>query len=95
MDEFNNRIDVQRKTLSIVNSRVMNEPLNGISKAAIDRWSKANGIPETHPIVKGLISIAEGIFFLSNKSQQQITDEYRSKSLDIENLLTALTRVWN
>jgi hypothetical protein len=95
MDEFNNRIDTQRKALSIINGRVINEPLNGISKAAIDRWARVNNVSETHPAISQLLSIAESIFFLANQSQQQVTEEYKGKSVQVQKMLENLKTVWD
>ncbi len=45
MSEFNNRISMQRNTLSIVNgSGLFSEPLLSLTEKAIERWSRNNGI---------------------------------------------------
>lgn len=82
---FNNRIDAQRQILNIVNTSKWNEELFGLSIGAIDRWQKSN--PHVHEsIIFILKEIGDVLFFLGTKSQEQITDDYKKMSLDIENL---------
>lgn len=83
MNEFNNRISAQREILQVVNCRSQCEELFGLSSKAIDRWIAANRVdPESHLV--GLIKAASGkLFFLANKSQEQITEEYQSIAREI------------
>lgn len=81
MSEFNNRIDAQRAILRLVNQATGNrEELFGLSKKAIDRWVAVNRIDPKSHIVELVVSAGEELFFLANKSQEQITDEYKLRS---------------
>ncbi len=85
MSEFNNRIAAQRQVLKLVNQkRWEKEELFGLSRKAIERWTSVNHIePESHLV--GLVTAASAkLFFLANKSQEQISDEYKNTSLEIE-----------
>jgi hypothetical protein len=79
MSEFNNRISAQRSVLKLINgSGLYVEPLLGLAEKAIDRWYRNNGIDNNDLIVIMLKSISGTLFFLANKSQEQVTDEYSS-----------------
>jgi hypothetical protein len=57
--------------------------LFGLSSKAIDRWIAANRVDPESRLVE-LIKAASGkLFFLANKSQEQVTEEYQSISRDI------------
>ena len=87
MHEFNNRIQAQRSVLQIVNSKAWKrEELCGISGKAIERWAMANTIEPRSRLVVLLRSVADELFFVANKSQEQITDEYRARSRRVESL---------
>jgi hypothetical protein len=87
MSEFNNRIDAQRRILQLVNgSQNFQEELFGLSSGALQRWARVNGFDEDNPLLLLLEQAAATLFFLSNKSQEQITDEYRSLSGDVTRL---------
>ena len=87
MDEFNNRMDAQRNVLEVVNRQVDNkEELCGLSKKAIERWIVANQINSEGKVCKILYSISEKLFFLANKSQEQISEEYTLVSSEISAL---------
>lgn len=89
MSEFNNRIDAQRKILRLVNGFChFQEELFGLSSGALERWALVNSVPQHHPLLSLLQQAAAKLFFLSNKSQEQITDEYQSVSEEVA-LLTA------
>ena len=63
MDEFNNRMDAQRKVLEVVNQRNGNkEELCGLSKKAIERWIIANRLNPKDEISKILFKISEKLF---------------------------------
>lgn len=84
MDEFNNRIDAQRKILEVVNgSRLQKEELFSLSAKAIERWISVNQIDPSSRLVELLLTASKKLFFLANKSQEQITEEYRSVSSEI------------
>ena len=87
MSEFNNRIDAQRRILRIVNSSGnLREELFGLSSGALDRWARANDVGQHDPLLELLNQAASKLFFLSNKSQEQITDEYQSLSVEVAEL---------
>ena len=87
MHEFNNRIQAQRHFLEIVNRRAwQKEELCGMSGKAIERWATANTIEPQCRLVVLLRSAADELFFLANKSQEQITDEYRDRSRRVQSL---------
>ena len=91
MDEFNNRIEAQRRVLTVVNkNRPLSEELCGLSNKAIERWLKANKFDANGELEKILIQISSKLFFLANKSQEQITEDYHSLSKEIQTLTSTL-----
>jgi hypothetical protein len=85
--EFNNRIDAQRAVISIVNKLGWQEELFGLSSGGIARWAHSNRISLDDPLHTLVIRAAEKLFFLANKSQEQITEEYRTLSIEVESLI--------
>ena len=85
--EFNNRIDAQREVISIVNKLDWQEELFGLSSGGIARWVQSNRIPVGDQLHALVIRAAEKLFFLANKSQEQITEEYRTLSIEVEELI--------
>ena len=90
MSEFNNRVAAQRDVLSVVNSLIWTEELFGLSAGAIDRWVKNNNVKEDSALVLLVKEVAEKLFFLSNKSQEQITEEYKSLSRLVDAIIQKL-----
>lgn len=90
MSEFNNRISTQRKVLKIVNGTgIYKEPLFSLTEKAINRWISDNVI--TNEVLISLLkSISSTLFFLANRSQEQITDEYSVLSDEIDKQLVSL-----
>lgn len=86
MSEFNNRIAAQRDILCSVNAVVWREELFGLSSGAIDRWASANRIDEGSLLLSLIRRAAERLFFLSNKSQEQVTEEYRLLCSEVSDL---------
>jgi len=86
MTEFNNRIKAQRDILSIINTQNWREELLGLSNGALDRWTSTNMLAHDSPLVKLIYSAAAKLFFLANKSQEQITEEYDERVLEIFDL---------
>ena len=84
MSEFQNRMAAQRRILQLVNCREnQKEELFGLSSKAIDRWASVNSIDHNSKLA-GLIKDASAkLFFLANKSQEQISEDYLTASLDI------------
>ncbi len=96
MSEFNNRIDAQRRILSLVNSsRNYQEELFGLSSGALDRWARVNGFGQENCLLILLKHAGATLFFLSNKSQEQVTDEYQSLSEEVEGLIGQIGAVAN
>jgi hypothetical protein len=75
--EFNNRIAAQRAILSVINLKPWSgEQLFGLSSKAIDRWVSVNRIEPSSQLVKLIRDVSAKLFFLANKSQEQVSDEY-------------------
>jgi len=82
--EFNNRIAAQRAILQVLNSKAWDaEDLFGLSIKAIDRWVSANSIDPNSKLVKLVKDASAKLFFLANKSQEQISIEYKTVSDEI------------
>lgn len=91
MSEFNNRIAAQRHVLHAVNRRAWEkEELFGLSRKAIDRWVTVNRIESNAPLVALVETASAKLFFLANKSQEQISDEYRATASEIAQITTAI-----
>lgn len=89
MTEFSNRIDAQRHILQIVNNSIKNnEQLFSLSRKAITRWSSNNLIDPNSELVLNIVEASEKLFFLANKSQEQITHEYKIISMEIASITT-------
>ncbi|MFL9582724.1 hypothetical protein [Stenotrophomonas sp. AB1(2024)] len=95
MSEFNNRIDAQRKILEIVNSHRWAEELFGLSSGALKRWADINGVSSGAPLCIALNEAAGKLFFLANKSQEQVTDEYQLLAAEVEELTAAIVLLRN
>lgn len=94
MDEFNSRIDAKRKVLQIVNSSdSFTEELMDLSSKSINRWQLNNEIDKDSLITMKLRLIANDLFFLSNISQQQISDNYILKSKEINEHIKELDQI--
>lgn len=91
MTEFNNRIEAQRTILHVVNGKSWVEQLFGLSGGAIDRWVRMNGLSTDEPLVVAVYDAASKLFFLANKSQEQVTDEYKLLSQTIEALIKKIS----
>ena len=82
--EFNNRIAAQRAILRVVNRKPWgSEPLFGLSSKAIDRWVSVNRIEPNSRLVKLVKDVSAKLFFLANKSQEQVSDEYTAVRVEI------------
>lgn len=91
MSEFNNSISAQRDALKIVNgSGFFFENLMSLTEKAIDRWSKSNQLDANDPIITLLKSISGNLFFLANKSQEQVTEDYKVLSNKVSKQLNEL-----
>lgn len=86
MTEFNNRIAAQRDILAAVNRASWREELFGMSSGALDRWIRCNNVDANSNLARLLVEAASKLFFLANKSQEQVTDEYKLRSLEVLDL---------
>lgn len=93
MSEFNNRIDAQRQILGLVNTRAWKEELYGLSKGAIDRWMHVNSIDPFSDLSCTIQESARKLFFLANKSQEQVTEEYSLLSAEVFELTQRIARI--
>jgi hypothetical protein len=77
MEEFVSRMAAQRRVLELVNQRQWpKEELFGLSRKAIDRWMAVNGVRSESRVAGLICAAAEKLFFLANKSQEQISADY-------------------
>ncbi|QCX38658.1 hypothetical protein FF125_09515 [Aureibaculum algae] len=90
MHEFNNRIELQREVLQIINQKKFDFELTGLSDGAIKRWLSDNKFNNDSESIKIIFKIASKLFFLANKSQEQITNAYRKLSIEVTELIDAL-----
>ena len=86
MSEFLNRMNAQRALLRVVNSRQWREELFGLSSRAIDRWVSSNNLGADVEAVSLLRLASDQLSFLANKSQEQVSDKYRSAAENVERL---------
>lgn len=93
MSEFNNRIDIQRDVIKAVNNGRFDIQISGLSSKAIMRWASDNGLECTDIIVEKLLKISERLSFLATKSQEQITEDYKSLSIDVSDKLKELRKI--
>ena len=91
MNEFNNRMDAQRSVLCVVNKGQCSEELFGLSSAAIKRWVENNQLNPNSRLVELVTLVSKKLFFLANKSQEQVSPEYREVSLEISKLRDAIS----
>src|ERR1700728_3660226 len=87
MNEFNNRVAAQRRILQLVNRRDWEkEELFGLSSKAIERWIVVNRIDPEAQLVKLVKMVSAKLFFLANKSQEQVSEEYTTVSTEIASI---------
>ena len=93
MEEFNNRMDVQRNVLEVINRKRFNkEEICGLSKKAIERWIAVNRLNPGSDICRILFKISEKLYFLATKSQEQVSEKYKLLSYEIAQLQHDLER---
>lgn len=91
MSEFSNRIKAQREALKVVNgSGLFREPLLSLTEKAIDRWSNNNDLSNTDRAILLLKAMSGTLFFLANKSQEQVTEDYKTLSEKVNDQLSKL-----
>jgi hypothetical protein len=88
-NDFNNRMDAQRTFLKVINScDWAAEPLCGLSQGAILRWTSINSGQVPKRIADLVNDAGEVLYFLANKSQEQISPEYGDASKKFDAILT-------
>ncbi|WDF65469.1 hypothetical protein [Flavobacterium sp. KACC 22763] len=92
--EFNSRVDLQRQVLKIVNSKSFKMQLSGLSKPALENWIMINSI-SNNELKNILFKISELLFFIANRSQDQITEEYKKIQLKAGNEIGKLKVLLN
>lgn len=91
MSEFNNRLAAQRHVLQLVNGKGWEkEELFGLSRKAIDRWSTVNRIDPKSRMVRLVEAASSKLFFLANKSQEQVSEEYKATASEIALIARAI-----
>lgn len=81
--EFNSRVDLQREVIKILNQKDFKNKLTGLSKPAIDSWLINNNI--SNDLLKNsLFTISEKLFFIANKSQDQVSEEYKNLQISVK-----------
>jgi hypothetical protein len=91
MHEFNNRIAAQRHILQLVNRRNWGkEELFGLSSKAIDRWIASNRIDPETPLIQLVRLVSAKLFFLANKSQEQVSEEYQIASAEVTSIAKSI-----
>ena len=92
MNEFKTRIAAQREILRHVNSHDWEgEELFGLSRQAIDRWVATNRLDTKSELVRLVTEAGSKLFFLANKSQEQMTDDYQLVSSELATIADAIT----
>lgn len=86
--DFVNRIDAQREFLKVINSHKWAcEPLCALSHGAIERWVNKNDLSKDNDLVRYVFEAGDALFFLANKSQEQVSPEYKDASIKISSLI--------
>lgn len=94
MDEFVGRMATQRRILKIVNSHDdSKEKLYGLSAGAIKRWELVNVNLVSTEIVELLRSLSSELFFMATRSQEPVSNEYKTRSQNIAYLLQQLESI--
>lgn len=84
MSEFGDRLRAQRDVLRLVNAATWTEPLLGLSSKALQRWIHANSLSADSKLAGQLRRASEGLGFLANMSQMQVSDEYHQAWRDMQ-----------
>lgn len=83
MSDFLNRIEVQRRVVKLINNSRLTYQLSGLSTNSLKKWASDNNIEEKSDVYNHLLLISSKLFFLSNRSQEQISEDYKMISADI------------
>jgi hypothetical protein len=90
MEEFSSRVEAQRQLVQAVNTRNWSrEQLFALTEKAIQRWSTANMIDPTTPLVQLLRAASLQVFIMANHSDDPIAGSYllsrkRVQQIEIE-----------
>jgi len=96
MNEFLNRVNTQRQILQIVNKKLSNfEPLYSLSDKAIRHWADINDQAHSSELISLLSKLSDKLFFLANKSQEQVTNDYLELSREVQTLINKLNNILN
>jgi hypothetical protein len=80
--------------LQLINAgRWHSEELFGLSRKAIERWVLINRIDPDCDLVGLVYRASEALYFLANKSQEQISEEYKLISENFASLLKSVELV--
>ena len=91
MTKFNDRNAVQRRIIQAVNRKFkLREEIFSLSSNAIERWLSSNSIEKDSEISKLLYNASSKLFFLAAKSQEQVSDEYKLLSSEVDSLLNSI-----
>ena len=94
MDEFVDRMDVQRRVLHLINSsRCWPQRLHGLSRSALNRWAAANGLASSASVVLLLTKISNELFFMATHSQEPLEEEHEAHSTRAKELLRTLEEI--
>ena len=94
MDEFVDRMAMQRHVLDVVNRQVdVTEKLFGLSSNAIERWMLANGFSPSSKVVSLLKEISAELFFIATQSQEPVSAEYKTRRQKIGKWIKDLENV--
>lgn len=84
MSGFNARISAQTQILDLVNRVKWGvEQLFSLNEKAITRWVIENNIKKDAALVMLIRDASDKLFFLANKSQEQITEDYTKSSCEL------------
>ena len=77
MNEFNGRLEAQRRILKVVNeSSTQNEQLFALNLKAISRWGTANGHDSSAAVTRLLSEASSNVFAMANNSDDPIAGSY-------------------
>ena len=93
MFEFNNRIQLQRRIIQIVNRSCRgNEQLGGLNPHAIERWRSSHGIDSSSEVVGLLREAGNRLQCLATKSQDPVSRKYLTISTELHEVAARLER---
>lgn len=91
MNNFDNRLKIQREVIKIINKNIsLNENLTGLSSDAILRWSLENNIDNKSEVISTLKSISNSLSFIANRSQAPIEPNSKIDNKNLEKEISKL-----